>query len=179
VIVQLAPAEPPAAEHVSGMQAWKEDYPWLHRAFNEVGPGARGASDAWRVRIEDELKTTLDFRVRADGTAAVWCGMSGYDFHHDPTPKELFKGLADAYRRERKRAGGSDPWKMSASALLVRPGAPMLQPPVRALSPPIADSLIRALGAVLLPRAEQLMLIFFALTILTLALSTVANLTGH
>ena len=174
VTVQLAPKQP-SAKHVSGGQAWREDYPWLHKALREVGPGAKGASDAWRVRIEDELKTTLEFRVRADGTAAVWCGMSGYDFHHDPTPKELFQGLTDAYRRERKRVGGSDSWKMSVSALLAPPQAPMPQRPVR-VWPPAEDSLIRVLGAVLLPRAEQLMVTFYALTILTLALSTVAIL---
>jgi hypothetical protein len=101
-----------------GVQTWKEDYPWLQLAFRQIGPGARAASDGWRVRIEDELKTTLDFKLRADGTATVWCGMSGYDFHHDPTPKELLEGLADAYRRELKRVGGRYPtrtatWKMS------------------------------------------------------------------
>jgi hypothetical protein len=176
VIAELAPEEPRSAEHVSGPQAWREEYPWLHRAFTQVGPGASGASDAWRVRIEDELNTTLDFRVRADGTAAVWCGMSGYDFRRRPTPKELFEGLTDAYRRERKRLGGSYPWKMSVSTLLVPPGAPMPQRPVPASSPPAEDSLIHAMGAVFLPRAEQLALIFYAVTILTLALSTVAIL---
>ena len=179
VIVELAPAEPPSAEHDSGVQAWQEDYPWLHRAFKEVGPGARAARDAWRIRIEDELKTTLDFRVRADGTAAVWCGMSGYEFHHNPTPKELFEGLADAYRRERKRVGGSHPWKMSAGALLVPPGTRRPLPPVRPLSPPAADSIVRALSGVLLPRAEQFVLIFLAVTTLTLVLATVAILVVH
>lgn len=100
---------------------WKDDYPWLQRAFREIGPGARAASDGWRARIEDQLKTTLDFKVRPDGTATVWCGMSGYDFRHDPTPKELLEGLAEAYRRELKRLGGSYPtrtgaWKMSTAA---------------------------------------------------------------
>jgi hypothetical protein len=99
---------------------WKEDYPWLQLAFRHIGPGGRAASEAWRARIEDELQTTLDFKVRPDGTATVWCGMSGYDFDHDPYPKELFEGLADAYRREVKRIGGTYPtrerqWKMSGA----------------------------------------------------------------
>jgi hypothetical protein len=102
------------------MQGWKEDYPWLQLAFRQIGPGGRRASEAWRARIEDELQTTLDFKVRPDGTATVWCGMSGYDFPHDPYPKELFEGLADAYRREVKRIGGMYPtrtsqWKMSGT----------------------------------------------------------------
>jgi hypothetical protein len=103
------------------VQTWKDDYPWLQLAFKQIGPGARAASEGWRVRIEDELKTTLDFKLRPDGTATVWCGMSGHDFHHDPTPKELLEGLAEAYRRELKRVGGSYPtrtgtWKMSTAA---------------------------------------------------------------
>jgi len=158
------------------VQAWKDDYPWLQLAFKEIGPGATAASDGWRVRIEDELKATLDFKVRPDGTATVWCGMSGYDFHHDPTPKELLEGLAEAYRRELKRVGGSDPtrtstWKMSAGAL----ERPKPQPPVRALPPPAEDSLTRTLGDVLLPRAVQFTLIFAAVTALTLVLSCVAS----
>lgn len=153
--------------------AWRDDYPWLHRALNEIGPGARAASDGWRVRIEDELKTTLDFKVRPDGTAVVWCGMSGYDFQHEPAPKELFEGLAEAYRRERKRVAGTYPlrtdnWKMNACA-------PKLQPAVLALPVPAKASVTRALGAVLLPQAVQLTLIFFAVTALTLALAAVAN----
>jgi hypothetical protein len=101
---------------------WKEEYPWLHRAFEQIGPGAKAASEGWRARIEDDLKTTLDFKVRPDGTATVWCGLSGYDFRHDPTPKELFEGLADAYRREVKRVGGAYPtrtgqWKVSGTAV--------------------------------------------------------------
>lgn len=104
------------------MPEWKEDYPWLHRAFEEIGPGGKAASEGWRARIEDDLKTTLDFKVRPDGTATVWCGLSGYDFRHDPTPKELFEGLADAYRREVKRVGGAYPtrtgqWKVSGTAV--------------------------------------------------------------
>ena len=29
--------------------------------------------------------------------------MTGYDFRHEPTPKELLEGLADAYQREAMR----------------------------------------------------------------------------
>lgn len=171
-ITQLALAEPPSPELVPGIQAWKDVYPWLHRAFEEIGPAALAASDGWRVRIEDELKATLDFKVRPDATAAVWCGMSSYDFRHDPTPKELLEGLADAYRRELKRVGGSSPtrtgtWKMSA-------GAPRPQLPVRALASPLEHSLTRRLGVVLLPRMEQLTVIFAVVTAITLALSVVA-----
>lgn len=101
------------------MQGWKEDYPWLERAFEDWGgEHGKNASESWRARIEDELHATLDFKVRPDGTATVWCGMSGFDFHHQPTPKELLEGLADAYRREVKRVGGGYPtrtreWKLS------------------------------------------------------------------
>jgi hypothetical protein len=82
------------------MAEWKHDYPWLQLAFKHVGRGGWEASEAWRVRIEEELDTTLDYKLRSDGTATVWCGMSGFDFHHEPTPKELLEGLVDAYRRE-------------------------------------------------------------------------------
>ena len=104
------------------MKGWNGNYPWLQRAFEEIGPGAKTAAEGWRKRIEDDLKTTLDFKVRPDGTASVWCGMSGYDFRHDPTPKELLEGLADAYRREVKRVGATYPtrtgqWKMSEAAV--------------------------------------------------------------
>ncbi len=159
------------------MRAWKNQYPWLHRAFEEIGPGARGASDRWRVRIEDELKTNLDFKVRPDGTAAVWCGLSGYDFPHDPTPKELFDGLAEAYRRELERVGGSYPWRLSAGARPAPTGRPKpkRQPPVRALPFFEELSLSRALGDIFLPPAVQLVLIFLAVTALTLVLSVVAN----
>jgi hypothetical protein len=198
-IDQPAPEEPLSGTLVCGRQAWKGDYPWLHRAFTEIGPGAWAASDGWRTRIEDGLKTTLDFKVRPDGTAVVWCGMSGYDFHHEPAPKELFEGLAEAYRRELKRVGGRYPtstgrWKMTpgaptdpgqtlkssgpAVATLARlapPEWPNPQPPVRALRPPAEDSPTRVLGNVLLQRVAQLMLIFGAVTALTLVLSAVAN----
>ncbi len=175
MIDQLAQVEPLSPELVRGTQAWKDDYPWLRRAFMELGPTARAGSEGWRARIEDELKTTLDFKVKPDGTAAVWCGMSGHDFHHDPTPKELLEGLADAYRRELKRVGGGHPtftgtWKMRTSA----PKRPQPQPPVRALAPPVGESLVQRLGAVLLPRVMQFMLIFVAVTALTLVLSCVA-----
>ena len=111
------------------MQAWKEDYPWLQVAFKNWGGDWRAASESWRVRIEDELDAALDFKVRGDGTATVWCGMSGHDFHHYPTPKELLEGLADCYRREVKRVSGGYPthtrqWKMSEPA-----SAPSLAPP--------------------------------------------------
>jgi hypothetical protein len=85
------------------MQKWKHDYPWLQLAFRHLGRGGRETSEAWRVRIEDELQTTLDYKLRGDGTATVWCGMTGYDFHHEPTPKELLEGLADACGREAMR----------------------------------------------------------------------------
>jgi hypothetical protein len=63
---------------------WKEDYPWLQQAFKDWGGNHwREASESWRTRIEDELKAELDFKVRPDGTATVWCGMSGFDFRHD------------------------------------------------------------------------------------------------
>lgn len=115
------------------MQGWKGDYPWLQRAFEQIGPGAKSASDGWRARIEDDLETTLDFKVRPDGTATVWCGLSGYDFRHDPTPKELFEGLADAYRREVKRVGGAYPtrtgqWKGSEAAVAHSSAAPDATP---------------------------------------------------
>jgi hypothetical protein len=165
-IDQLALDEPPP-EIVCRRQAWKDDYPWLDRAFNEAGPGARAASDSWRVRIENELKTTLDFKLRPDGTAAVWCGMSRYDFHHYPTTKELFEGLAEAYRREVKRKARRRQQSVDDERRRTRL-------PIRALPPRVQDSLTRALGALLLLRAEQVMLIFLATTALTLVLSMVA-----
>ena len=167
-IDQLARDEPPT-ELVCRTQAWKDGYPWLERAFKDIGPRARAASDSWRVRIEDELKTTLDFKIRPDGTAVVWCGMSGYDFHHDPTTKELFEGLAEAYRRELKRRRRH------------REGTPRLpslpQPqfaPVRALPPTAAESL--TLEVMVLARMADLTMIFLATTALTLVLSLAAIL---
>ena len=171
---QLAPDGPRSPDCVFSVQAWKDDYPWLQQALTQIGPGARDASDGWRVRIQDELKTTLDFKIRPDGTAAVWCGMSGYDFRHDPTPKELFEGLGKAYRRELERVGGSNPWKMSAGARLAPAESVHPRSPVPTLPTPAEDSLPRTLGALFLPRAEQLMLIFLGATALTLALSAVA-----
>jgi hypothetical protein len=178
-IDQLAPDEPLAPELVCGLQAWRDNYPWLHRAFKEIGPGAQTASDGWRTRIEDELKTTLDFKVRPDGTAVVWCGMSGYDFQHEPTPKQLFEGLADAYRRERKRVDGTSPslasrWKVSAAAPTgqgrFEPSGPASIATRRGPVDIAGDAL-----DLLLPRVLQLTLIFVAMTALTIALSSVAN----
>jgi hypothetical protein len=122
-------------EELAAVQGWKGDYPWLQRAFDEIGPGAKTASEGWRARIEDDLETTLDFKVRPDGTATVWCGLSGYDFRHDPTPKELFEGLADAYRREVKRVGGAYPtrtgqWKGSTAAVAHSTSSPDANAPV-------------------------------------------------
>jgi hypothetical protein len=171
VTVQLAPHEPLSPALVSDSRAWKRDYPWLHRALEEIGPGAQAASDRLRVRIQDELKTTLDFKLRPDGTAAIWCGMSAYDFHHYPTPKDLVEGLAEAYRRElkRKRASGRNPWKMSVGA------PPGWRKPVRTLPPVVEDSLYRILAAVLLLRVEHLIMSFLAVTGLTFVLCSIAT----
>jgi hypothetical protein len=87
------------------VQAWQNDYPWLQLAFKQIGRSGSDASEAWRVRIEDDLQTTLDYKARPDGTATVWCGLSGHDFPHAPTPKELLEGLADSYRLELERLG--------------------------------------------------------------------------
>ena len=172
---QLARDEPP--DLVRRRQAWKNDYPWLDQAFKEAGPGAAAASDGWRVRIEDELRATLDFKVRPDGTAAVWCGMSAYDFHHDPTTNELFEGLADAYRRELKRRRQQS--SHSAGQAGRAPGRPSpYVSAVRALPPLAADSLSRILRAILLARAADLVLIFLGVTAFTLILSAVAIVVG-
>ena len=174
VLDQLATDEPLSTELVSDMQVWKGDYPWLHQAIKAIGPGAGNALDGWRVRIEEDLKTTLDFKVRPDGTAAVWCGMSGHDFHHHPTPKELFVGLGEAYRQERKRVAGSNPWKMSTGARPASLEWAKPKPDVRDFLPPPEDSLTRTVGAVLVPRVEQLTLIFLGVTVLTLFLASIA-----
>ena len=183
---QLAPDERLSPDLLCRTPAWKDDYPWLQRAFEAIGPGARAASDGWRVRIEDELKTTLDFKVRPDGTAAVWCGMSGFDFRREPTPKELLEGLAEAYRRELECVGSGYPtrtasWKMSVAA----PTGPRQTPePVSPVSLATRGTSVEAggsgdlllqLGSVLLPRVAQLVLIFVAVTALTLVLSALAN----
>jgi len=57
------------------------------------------------VRIEEDLGTTLDYKVRPDGTVGLWCAMSEVEFQHHPTPKALLAGVADAYRAEAKRMG--------------------------------------------------------------------------
>ena len=89
------------------MHAWKDDYPWLQLAFRQSGAGGKTASEEWRWRIEEDLKAPLDYQLRSDGTAAVWCGLTRHDFKHEPTPKELLQGLDHAYREELDRRG----WK--------------------------------------------------------------------
>ena len=167
-IDQLARDERPP-ELVCRIQAWKDGYPWLERAFKEIGLDARTASDRWRVRIEEELKTTLDFKIRPDGTAVVWCGMSGYDFHHDPTTKELFEGLAEAYRRELQRRRRH----MEGAPRTPRQPQPH-SPPVRALPPTVSESL--TLEVMILARMADLTMIFLATTAVTLLLSVAATL---
>ena len=49
-IDQLARNEP-SPELACRIQAWKDGYPWLERAFKEIGPGARAAGPADRVRL--------------------------------------------------------------------------------------------------------------------------------
>jgi len=138
------------------VQEWREDYPWLQLAFKNWGGGDwRKASESWRVRIEDELDATLDFKVRGDGTATVWCGLSGHDFRHDPTPKELLEGLADCYRREVKRVSGAYPtqtrqWKMSEAV-----AAPSLAQPNPHATVAVAT---RAGPVELSPAARELLL---------------------
>jgi hypothetical protein len=175
---QLAEDEP-SPELVRHMQAWRNKYPWLQLAFQECGRGARAVSDGWRVRIEDELKATLDFKARPDGTAALWCGMSVYDFHHDPTPNELFEGLADAYRRERerRRQRPSDPQGHRQDERRRAPPK-ALAPLVRALPPAAEESLARLLEAIFLPRVADLALIFLAVTALTFMLAALAIAVG-
>jgi hypothetical protein len=87
------------------MAEWQGDYPWLELAFKHLGRGGREASEEWRVRIEEDLRTTLDYKVRPDGTVGLWCGMSEVEFQHHPTPKALLAGLAETYRAEAKRVG--------------------------------------------------------------------------
>lgn len=84
---------------------WQQDYPWLQLAFRQFGAGGKAASEEWQWRIEEDLGAPLDYQVRPDGTAAVWCGLTQYDFEHEPTPKGLLQGLNAAYRRELHRRG--------------------------------------------------------------------------
>jgi len=82
----------------------REEYPWLEEALAETFAGnAAQASENWRRRLEPLEHTTLQYQVRPNGTATVWCGQSRNDFAHEPTPKKLLDGLDDAYRRELKR----------------------------------------------------------------------------
>ena len=90
-------------------QDWRDDYPWLRLAFRRSGAGGKVASEEWRWRIEEDLKAPLDYQVRSDGTAAVWCGLTSFDFKHEPTPKELLAGLDTAYRQELERRGWQYP----------------------------------------------------------------------
>jgi hypothetical protein len=90
-------------------QDWQHEYPWLALAFRQLGPTGRTASEEWRWRIEDDLKAPLDYQVRSDGTAAVWCGLARHDFEHEPTPKDLLQGLDAAYREELERRGWQYP----------------------------------------------------------------------
>jgi hypothetical protein len=91
------------------VQAWQDDYLWLRLAFRHSGPPGKEASEEWRWRIEVDLKAVLDYQVRADGTAAVWCGMTRFDFAHEPTPRDLLAGLDTAYRQELERRGWQYP----------------------------------------------------------------------
>jgi len=90
-------------------EAWQHEYPWLALAFRQSGPTGKTASEEWRWRIEEDLKAPLDYQVRSDGTAAVWCGLARYDFKHEPTPKDLLHGLDTAYREELERRGWQYP----------------------------------------------------------------------
>jgi hypothetical protein len=87
------------------VQSWQESYPWLQLAFRQFGAGGRAASEEWQWRIEEDLRAPLDYQVRSDRTAAVWCGLTRHDFTHEPTPKELMQGLDAAYRKELERRG--------------------------------------------------------------------------
>jgi hypothetical protein len=101
------------------VQAWRDDYPWLRLAFRHSGAPGKLASEEWRWRIEEDLKAPLDYQVRDDGTAAVWCGLTRHDFKHEPTPKDLLHGLDTAYRQELERRGWDYPDR-DASAPTVR-----------------------------------------------------------
>jgi hypothetical protein len=90
-------------------ESWQVDYPWLRLAFRQSGAEGKTASEEWRWRIEEDLQAPLDYQVRANGTAAVWCALSRYDFTHEPTPKDLLQGLLAAYRAELDRRGWQYP----------------------------------------------------------------------
>jgi hypothetical protein len=73
------------------------------------GRSGKDASEELRWRIEVDLRAVLDYQVRGDGTAAVWCGMTRFDFAHEPTPRDLLAGLDTAYRQELERRGWQYP----------------------------------------------------------------------
>src|SRR6476660_5974624 len=137
VIVQLAPEEPRSPEALCGRQAWKDDYPWLHRAVKEIGPGARGALDRWRVRIEDELKTTLDFKVRPDGTATV----------SDPRKG----GLATAARRPPGQTRRCPPPQLQGYARRGSPPGCLSRPRRTRAAPGVDPGIAPSIGDVDLP----------------------------
>jgi hypothetical protein len=91
------------------VRAWRDDYPWLQLAFRQSEGIGRALAEEWRWRIEEDLKAPLDYQVRVNGTAAVWCGLSSHDFEHEPTPRDLLRGLDTAYRQELERRGWQYP----------------------------------------------------------------------
>jgi hypothetical protein len=125
------------------VQAWRDDYPWLQLAFRQTEGRGRALSEEWRWRIEEDLKAPLDYQVRDDGTAAVWCGLSSFDFEHEPTPRDLLGGLDSAYRQELERRGWLYP-DLNAAAPADRGGAVVVGTrygPVE-LSPAARDALV-------------------------------------
>jgi len=97
------------------------------------------------------------------GSVAVYATDGG------PTTKELFEGLAEAYRREIKRRRHLEEARRRA------PSPPHPQsPPVRALWPAAAESL--TLKVMVLARMADLTMIFLATTGVTFVLSAVAIL---
>jgi hypothetical protein len=88
---------------------WRDDYPWLSLAFRQSEGTGKALSAEWQWRIEEDLKAPLDYQVRSDGTAAVWCGLSSHSFEHEPTPRDLLRGLESAYRQELERRGWQYP----------------------------------------------------------------------
>jgi hypothetical protein len=81
--------------------------------------------------------------VRDGGTAAVWCGLSSFDFKHEPTPRDLLGGLDSAYRQELERRGWQYP-DLNAAAPADRGGAVVVGTrygPVE-LSPAARDALV-------------------------------------